>query len=73
MYPLLVACKSISTLRRRAAEDVVEKIRQHHGLLVDQANTIYPDELFRYIIEMELPDVGDEFMVIGATCLTRVN
>lgn len=62
MYPLLVACKSVSTLRRRAAEDVVEKIRQHHGILVDQVNIIYPDELFRYIIEMELPDVRNSWL-----------
>lgn len=39
MYPLLVACKSISVLRRRAAQDVVDKIRQHSGVLVDQVNT----------------------------------
>lgn len=36
MYPLLVACKSISTLRRAAAEEVVDKVRQHSGVLVDQ-------------------------------------
>lgn len=47
MYPLLVACKSISTLRRRAALDVVDKIRQHNGVLVDQANVIYVSELSR--------------------------
>ena len=29
MYPLLVACKSISSLRRTAAEQVVEEVRQH--------------------------------------------
>ncbi|XP_074572810.1 serine/threonine-protein kinase TOR [Curcuma longa] len=49
MYPLLVACKSVSTLRRRAAEDVVEKIRQHHGLLVDQAQLV-SQELIRVAI-----------------------
>lgn len=36
MYPLLVACKSISTLRKAAAQEVVDKVRQHSGLLVDQ-------------------------------------
>ena len=36
MYPLLVACKSISNLRRAAAEEVVDKVRQHSGALVDQ-------------------------------------
>ncbi|XP_042392379.1 serine/threonine-protein kinase TOR-like [Zingiber officinale] len=49
MYPLLVACKSVSTLRRRAAEDVVEKIRQHHGILVDQAQLV-SQELIRVAI-----------------------
>lgn len=37
MYPLLVACKSISTLRRQSAQQVVDKVRQHSGILVDQA------------------------------------
>ena len=36
MYPLLVACKSISNLRKAAAEEVVNKVRQHSGVLVDQ-------------------------------------
>jgi FKBP12-rapamycin complex-associated protein len=36
MYPLLVACKSISNLRKAAAEEVVDKVRQHSGALVDQ-------------------------------------
>jgi general stress protein CsbA len=36
MYPLLVACKSISNLRKAAAQEVVDKVRQHSGLLVDQ-------------------------------------
>lgn len=36
MYPLLVACKSISNLRRAAAQEVVDKVRQHSGVLVDQ-------------------------------------
>jgi hypothetical protein len=40
MYPLLVACKSISILRQRAAQEVVDKIRQHSGGLVDQVRTI---------------------------------
>ncbi|KAF2294310.1 hypothetical protein GH714_009143 [Hevea brasiliensis] len=31
MYPLLVACKSISNLRRAAAQEVVDKVRQHSG------------------------------------------
>lgn len=36
MYPLLVACKSISSLRKAAAEEVVNKVRQHSGVLVEQ-------------------------------------
>ena len=38
MYPLLVACKSISNLRKAAAEEVVNKVRKHSGVLVDQVN-----------------------------------
>ncbi|WOK94449.1 serine/threonine-protein kinase TOR [Canna indica] len=49
MYPLLVACKSISTLRRRAAQDVVDKIRQQYGVLVDQAQLV-SKELIRVAI-----------------------
>lgn len=37
MYPLLVACKSMSTLRQQSAQQVVDKVRQHSGILVDQA------------------------------------
>lgn len=36
MYPLLVACKSISNLRREAAQEVVDIVRQHSGILVDE-------------------------------------
>jgi FKBP12-rapamycin complex-associated protein len=39
MYPLLVACKSISNLRRAAAQEVVDKVRQHSGALVDQVKS----------------------------------
>ncbi|XP_044490228.1 serine/threonine-protein kinase TOR-like isoform X2 [Mangifera indica] len=49
MYPLLVACKSISTLRRAAAQEVVDKVRQHSGLLVDQAQLV-SRELIRVAI-----------------------
>lgn len=41
MYPLLVACKSISNLRRAAAQEVVDKVRQHSGVLVDQVKVVY--------------------------------
>jgi FKBP12-rapamycin complex-associated protein len=36
MYPLLVACKSGSNLCRAAGQEVVDKVRQHSGVLVDQ-------------------------------------
>ncbi|XP_004292060.1 PREDICTED: serine/threonine-protein kinase TOR [Fragaria vesca subsp. vesca] len=49
MYPLLVACKSISPLRRAAAEEVVDKVRQHSGVLVDQAQLV-STELIRVAI-----------------------
>lgn len=39
MYPLLVACKSISNLRRAAAQEVVERVRQHSGALVKQVKS----------------------------------
>ncbi|KAL7593482.1 hypothetical protein Lser_V15G33746 [Lactuca serriola] len=40
MYPLLAACKSISNLRKDAAQEVVEKVRHHSCLLVDQLGLI---------------------------------
>ncbi|KAK1282825.1 Serine/threonine-protein kinase TOR [Acorus calamus] len=49
MYPLLVACKSISQLRRAAAQEVVDKVRQHSGILVDQAQLV-SKELIRVAI-----------------------
>ncbi|PKA52204.1 Serine/threonine-protein kinase TOR [Apostasia shenzhenica] len=49
MYPLLVACKSISVLRKAAAQEVVDKIRQHSGVLVDQAQLV-SKELIRVSI-----------------------
>ncbi|KAH9295237.1 hypothetical protein KI387_038825, partial [Taxus chinensis] len=49
MYPLLVACKSISTLRSAAAQEVVDKVRQHSGVLVDQAELV-SKELIRVAI-----------------------
>lgn len=49
MYPLLVACKSISNLRRAAAQEVVDKVRQHSGTLVDQAQLV-STELIRVAI-----------------------
>lgn len=49
MYPLLVACKSISNLRRAAAQEVVDKVQQHSGVLVDQAQLV-SQELIRVAI-----------------------
>ncbi|XP_022763546.1 serine/threonine-protein kinase TOR isoform X3 [Durio zibethinus] len=49
MYPLLVACKSISNLRKAAAQEVVDKVRQHSGVLVDQAQLV-SKELLRVAI-----------------------
>ncbi|KAG0576661.1 hypothetical protein KC19_5G097200 [Ceratodon purpureus] len=49
MYPLLVACKSISRLRQRSAQHVVDQVRQHSGLLVDQAQLV-SKELIRVAI-----------------------
>ncbi|GAB2292090.1 hypothetical protein Dimus_026338 [Dionaea muscipula] len=49
MYPLLVACKSISDLRRAAAQKVVDKVRQHSSILVDQAQLV-SKELIRVAI-----------------------
>ncbi|XP_047147730.1 serine/threonine-protein kinase TOR isoform X1 [Vigna umbellata] len=49
MYPLLVACKSISNLRKAAAQEVVDKVRQHSGVLVDQAQLV-SKELIRVAI-----------------------
>ncbi|RDX82964.1 Serine/threonine-protein kinase TOR, partial [Mucuna pruriens] len=49
MYPLLVACKSISNLRKAAAQEVVDRVRQHSGVLVDQAQLV-SKELIRVAI-----------------------
>ncbi|KAA8545738.1 hypothetical protein F0562_020811 [Nyssa sinensis] len=49
MYPLLVACKSISNLRKAAAQEVVDIVRQHSGVLVDQAQLV-SQELIRVAI-----------------------
>ena len=40
LYPLLVACKSQSTSRRSAAMMVLEDLRQHSALLVEQAQVV---------------------------------
>ena len=37
MYPLLVACKSQSSNRRSAAQEVMDNLRQHSNQLVEQA------------------------------------
>ena len=42
MYPLLVACKSQSSLRRSAALGVVNNVRSHSPTLVEQAQLVSP-------------------------------
>lgn len=49
MYPLLVACKSQSPSRRAAAYTVLENIRQHSPVLVEQAQLV-SQELIRIAI-----------------------
>jgi serine/threonine-protein kinase mTOR len=49
MYPLLVACKSQSPLRRQAAAAVVDAVRAHSATLVDQAQLV-SRELIRIAI-----------------------
>jgi FKBP12-rapamycin complex-associated protein len=40
LYPLLVACKSQSSSRRSAAMAVLDNLRQHSALLVEQAQVV---------------------------------
>lgn len=40
LYPLLVACKSQSTSRRAAAHAILDNVRQHSALLVEQAQIV---------------------------------
>ena len=40
LYPLLVACKSQSTSRRAAANAILDNVRQHSALLVEQAQIV---------------------------------
>jgi len=40
LYPLLVACKSQSTSRRAAAIAILDNVRQHSALLVEQAQVV---------------------------------
>ncbi|KAL2621813.1 hypothetical protein R1flu_002018 [Riccia fluitans] len=49
MYPLLVACKSISSVRRTAAQQVVDKVRRHSNRLVEEAQMV-SKELIRVAI-----------------------
>lgn len=55
MYPLLVACKSISNLRKQAAQEVVDKVRQHSGVLVDEVELkCHRDYSFLFIFNLYL-------------------
>lgn len=38
MYPLLVACKSMSSSRKQAAQAVVDNVRNHSATLVKQVH-----------------------------------
>lgn len=49
LYPLLVACKSQSAARRAAAMSVVDHLRQHSPVLVEQAQLV-SQELIRVAI-----------------------
>ena len=49
MYPLLVACKSQKAARRAAAMSVMDNVRQHSALLVEQASLV-SQELIRIAI-----------------------
>ena len=40
IYPLLVACQSQSTVRRAAAENILDAMRQHSARLVDEAHLV---------------------------------
>lgn len=60
MYPLLVACKSISNLRKAAAQEVVDKVRQHSGGLVDEAQLVSKELIRVAILWQELWHEGLE-------------
>ncbi|CAA0806761.1 Serine/threonine-protein kinase TOR [Striga hermonthica] len=60
MYPLLVACKSISTLRKEAAKEVVDQVRQHSGVLVDEAQLVSTELVRVAILLLEMWHEGLE-------------
>ncbi|GER42126.1 serine/threonine protein kinase mTOR [Striga asiatica] len=60
MYPLLVACKSISTLRKEAAQEVVDQVRQHSGVLVDEAQLVSTELVRVAILLLEMWHEGLE-------------
>lgn len=49
MYPLLVACKSQSVSRKKAAMGIIDNLRQHNPALVEQAQLV-SQELIRMAI-----------------------
>ena len=61
LYPLLVACKSQSASRRGAATAVLENLRRHSALLVEQAqvrigtfpnpNTVFPRKTNTFLLQ----------------------
>ncbi|CAA0834265.1 Serine/threonine-protein kinase TOR [Striga hermonthica] len=60
MYPLLVACKYISTLRKEAAQEVVDQVRQHSGVLVDEAQLVSAELVRVAILSLEMWHEGLE-------------
>lgn len=58
MYPLLVACKSISNLRKQAAQEVVDKVRQHSGVLVDEVKVACHKDYSFVVIILFLSDIS---------------
>ncbi|CAH1442838.1 unnamed protein product [Lactuca virosa] len=82
MYPLLVACKSISNLRKVATQEVVDKVRKHSGLLVDQVleplheileegakrnNTTIKEKAFIQSVSPELVECRDLELTVPGT------
>jgi serine/threonine-protein kinase mTOR len=46
VYPLTVAAKSSSAVRRRAAQGIMDRIREHSPIIVDQVRDHYTIEVY---------------------------
>ena len=64
MYPLLVACKSQSSLRRSAALGVVDNVRSHSPTLVEQA---------QLVCSLSLPGIAMRVTKYPAITATQAN